>query len=91
MYAWDMSEMAVSEARDHLADVVNRVAYTGESTYLTRRGRRVAAVVPAEVLEAIERLEDNIDLAAAEAAYAEPGENTPWELLREELTGRQHA
>ena len=30
-----------------MADVVNRAAYSGESVYLTRRGKRMAAVVPA--------------------------------------------
>jgi antitoxin Phd len=80
-----MSEMPVTEARDHLADVVNRVAYSGESTYLTRRGRRLAAIVPAEVLEAIEALEDRIDIDAAEESYAEAGEDLTLDQLREEL------
>lgn len=39
------AEMPISEARDKLADVVNRAAYTGEPTYITRRGRRLAAIV----------------------------------------------
>jgi prevent-host-death family protein len=42
--------MPISDAREHLADVVNRAAYGGEPTYLTRRGRRLAVVVsPAEL------------------------------------------
>lgn len=80
--------MAVSEAREHLAEVVSRAAFAGERTYLTRRGRRVAAVVPAELLEALELLEtaeDSEDLAAAEAALAEGGEPVAWETLRAEL------
>lgn len=40
-------EMPVSQARDHLADVVNAAAYGGTVTYVTRRGRRLAAIVPA--------------------------------------------
>jgi antitoxin Phd len=40
-------EMPISDARDHLADVVNRAVYSGTVTYLTRRGRRLAAIVPA--------------------------------------------
>jgi prevent-host-death family protein len=42
------AEVSISEAREHLADVVNRAIYIGEPTYLTRRGRRLAAIVPAE-------------------------------------------
>jgi prevent-host-death family protein len=44
--------MPISEARDQFAEVVNRAAYGGEVTYVTRRGRRLAAVVPATRLVA---------------------------------------
>ncbi len=80
-----MPEIPVTEARDHLADVVNRVAYSGESTYLTRRGRRLAAIVPAEVLEAIEAVEDRIDVEAAEESYAETGQDVTLDQIRDEL------
>ncbi len=39
------AEMPISDARDHLADVVNRAVYAGTPTHLTRRGRRLAVVV----------------------------------------------
>ncbi len=80
-----MAEIAVSDARVHLADVVSRAAFAGERTYLTRRGRRVAAVVPAELLEAIEAAEDAADVAAAAAATEEGGEPVPLETVRAEL------
>ena len=80
-----MSEMALTEARLHLADVVNRAAYSGEGTYLTRHGRRLAAIVPVEVLEAFEALEDRIDIEAAEESYAEAGADVTLDQLREEL------
>lgn len=44
--------MPISDAREHLADVVNRAVYGGEATYLTRRGRRLALVVSAAQLDA---------------------------------------
>ena len=81
----------MSDARVHLADVVSRAAFAGERTYLTRRGRRVAAVVPAELLEAIEAIEaieaaeDAADMAAAAAAIEEGGEPVPLETVRAEL------
>jgi prevent-host-death family protein len=80
-----MSEMTLTEARQHLADVVNRAAYTGEGIYLTRHGRRLAAIVPVEALDAIEAIEDHIDLEAAEESYAEAGEDVTLDQLREEL------
>jgi antitoxin Phd len=58
------SEMPITAARDNLADVVNRAVYGGTVTYLTRRGRRLAAVVPAARLAAD-------DAAAREAATAQ--------------------
>jgi prevent-host-death family protein len=39
------AEMPISDARDQLADVVNRAVYDGTPTHLTRRGRRLAVVV----------------------------------------------
>lgn len=57
-------EMPISDARDQFADVVNRAAYGGEITYVTRRGRRLAAVVPAAHVAAEAA-------AAGEAATAE--------------------
>jgi prevent-host-death family protein len=44
--------MPISDAREHLTDVVNRAVYGGEPTYITRRGRRLAVVTSAAQLEA---------------------------------------
>jgi antitoxin Phd len=63
-------EMSISAAREELADVVSRAHYNGRITYVTRRGQRLAAIVPAEVAEAIERAEDAVDVAAAREALA---------------------
>src|SRR5690606_29728722 len=45
----DTTELSVAQARDHFSDAVNRAAYAGQVTYVTRgRGRtRAAAIVPA--------------------------------------------
>lgn len=91
-YGWYMSEpvgdLSMSDAREHFADVVSRAAYAGRITYVTRRGQRMAAIVPAEAAEAIERAEDAEDVAAARDALAriDAGE-TPVSLadLRAEL------
>jgi prevent-host-death family protein len=47
-------EMGVKELRANLADVLNDAAVRGRITYVTSRGRRVAAVVPVTDAEAIE-------------------------------------
>ena len=46
--------MSVREIRDNFADVVNAAAVRGKTTYITNRGRRVAAIVPVAVAEAAE-------------------------------------
>jgi prevent-host-death family protein len=79
--------LSVSEAREDFADLVNRVAYRGERVRVMRRGREVAAIVPIEDIELIERLEDRLDLEAARDALADP-ENAvpiPWEQVEAEL------
>ena len=64
------ADLTVSDARQHFADVVSRAAYAGRITYVTRRGQRMAAIVPAAVAEAIERAEDAHDVVAAREALA---------------------
>lgn len=54
----DDRELAVTDVRDRLADVVNEAAYGGQVTYVTRHGHRLAAIVPVETAEAAERWED---------------------------------
>ncbi|MFE7563521.1 type II toxin-antitoxin system Phd/YefM family antitoxin [Kitasatospora sp. NPDC057500] len=56
--------LSIREARAHLAEVVTK-AESGEITVITRKGERVGAVVPIEVLDAIEAAAD--ELAAREA------------------------
>jgi prevent-host-death family protein len=57
-------EKPVTEARKEFADLVNRVAYTGERVALTRRGKVMAALVSAEDLELLESLRaGRVDLA----------------------------
>jgi prevent-host-death family protein len=48
-------EMNTRDVRAKIADVVNAAAVYGQTTYITHRGRRVAAVVPVPVAEAAER------------------------------------
>jgi len=64
-------ELPITDVRDRLADVVNAAAYAGQVTYLTRHGRRLAAIVPVEDAEAAERWEDQQLGRMADEALAE--------------------
>lgn len=55
-YTMNHVDVPVTEARAQFADLVNRVAYTGEPVKLTRRGRVMAALVSPEDLELLEAL-----------------------------------
>lgn len=50
----DAIEMSTADARRNFAEVVNAAAARGRITYITSRGRRVAAVVPLAVAEQAE-------------------------------------
>jgi len=76
-----------TDAREQLADVLNRVAYAGDRVRITRRGKVVAAVVPIGDLEMIERLENEIDIREAEKSLREARKKgtTPLDIVRDEL------
>jgi len=76
-----------TDARENLAEVLNRVAYAKDRVRITRRGKAVAAVVPIEDLEMIERLEDQIDIREAEKALREARKKgtVPFQKVRDEL------
>ncbi len=72
-----MLEIGVTEARDHLGQLVSRAEYNEERIVLTRNGRAVAALVPIDALRDLEAAEDAADLVAGKRAAAEAGPNVP--------------
>lgn len=74
----------ISDARQNLAELCNRVAYGGERLLIARRGKARVALVSVEDLELLEALEDAIDLAAARKALRE-AEDVGTKPLREVL------
>ena len=76
-----------TDARENMAEVLNRVAYAKDRVSITRRGKEVAAVVPIEDLELIERLEDKIDIREAKKALADVRKNgtIPWAKVKKDL------
>ena len=79
--------VGVSEARETFAELVNRAAYGHERVLVARRGRPIAAIVPIDDVEFIERIEDELDRQAALDALADPenAETIPWERVKANL------
>ncbi len=82
-----MDTLNTTQAREEFAGVLNRVAFGKDRVRISRRGKVIAAVVPVEDLDLIERLEDEVDIREAEAALAEAREKgtTPLAEVRREL------
>lgn len=84
MYNLYMSELAVSEARNRLAEAIE-LARSGEPVYVTRRGHRVAVLVdPASYDALVESAEDTLDRAELDAARLED-DYVPWEEVKADL------
>jgi prevent-host-death family protein len=66
-------EMSMVEVRGNLAEVINRVAYSGERVVLKRHGKGTVAVVSLADLKLLEELEDRADVKAALKARKEKG------------------
>jgi prevent-host-death family protein len=89
MYNLGMSavpeEMPATEARNSFAEVIGWAHHAGVTTYITSHGRRVAAIVPVEAAETLERLEEAALTAMAKAALDEPGVPIPHDVVVERL------
>lgn len=93
MYILSMSGpvvKSVSDARRDLASVIDAVRATREPVWISRHGRRVAAVIDADQLERLQALaEDMVDVLDAEAARAEmrgtAEKPVPWEQVKADL------
>ena len=77
------NHFTTSTARAQFADLVNRAEYAGERTVVHRRKKPVAAIVPIEDLELIERYEDELDLRLVKKVRRE--RTIPWEKVKKEL------
>lgn len=85
LYDSYMQEMAVSEAREHLAELIDSAQRTGQPVYLTRRGRAVAVVVDPVVFEKLlDDAEDALDRAELVLARDED-DYIPWEQVKADL------
>lgn len=75
----DPAEVPVSDVRENLADLLDQVDRDGRRVYVTKRGRRIGALVPVDVAEQAEADEDAY-WAARAGRVLDAGEPTvPWD------------
>lgn len=85
LYDSYMSEIAVSDARENLAEVIENASKTSEPMYLTRRGRTVAVILNPDTYEQlVTAAEDAVDRAEL-AASRERADYVPWEQVKADL------
>ena len=75
-------DIPTAEARKQFSEILNRVAYAKERVVLTRRGKPLAAVVPIEDIEALEAMEDRIDIEESDKVLARNEEMVPFEEIK---------
>ena len=87
----DMTTITVTQAREHLADLLNKAHYTGEWIIVEKHGKKLAAIISIHDLELldslIEQKEDEIDRAAVEKELSKKrkSKTVPWDTLKKEL------
>ena len=85
LYDSYMTDLAVSEARQHLAAAIEETRRTGEPVYVTRRGRRVAVIVDADTYDrVVATAEEAIDHVELEAARVDD-DYVPWDEVKADL------
>lgn len=82
-----MTTMSSSQAREHFPEIMSEAAFGKKRFVVTRRGKRLAAIVPIEDLDMIEAIEDKIDLEDARKALADVKKKgaTSWKKVKAEL------
>jgi len=85
----EAQHLTATAARKDFAETINRVAY-GRERLVIERHKDAVAVIPAEDLALLERLEreeeDRIDAAEASRILADPEEErVPWTRIKEDL------
>jgi prevent-host-death family protein len=49
-----MTQMTIAQAREHISELLNQVSYGKQRVVLTRRGKKIAAMVSVEDLDLLE-------------------------------------
>ena len=79
-----MTAFSITEAREHLADYADRVAFKGERLCVKRNGNPAFAMVSVEDMKLLEAIEDIMDIEEAEKAIRR-NKFTSWKQAKKRL------
>ena len=79
-----MSVLSITQAREHLGDCANQIAYKGERICVERNGKPAFAMVTVEDMELLETIEDKIDIDAAREALRR-NDFVAWKKAKKQL------
>lgn len=82
MYDSYMSEVAVSDARNRLAEVIEESRRSGEPISVTRRGRRVAVIIDSEAFDRLVETADDVDDRRELEAARVDDDYVPWDDVK---------
>jgi prevent-host-death family protein len=84
--------VSTSDARNQFSELINRVAYGREHIVLTRRGKELVAIIPAEELRWMEEFENRRDLELIDRILSDPEREPPipWEEVKAELAAQRN-
>ena len=85
MYDSYMNEVAVSEARNRLAEVIEASRRSGEPISVTNRGKRVAVIIGSETFDRLVETADDIEDRLALAAARDDDDYVPWDEVKADL------
>jgi prevent-host-death family protein len=77
--------MTTVKAREKFLEVLERAANKKERIVITRGKKKLAAIVPMEDMDLLERWEDEIDVRDAKKALREKGKSIPWTQIKKDL------
>lgn len=82
-----MDAVSTADARRNLSEILNRAAYGKERLVVTRHGKGIAAIVPLEDLDVLDRVRRYVARKDVSEALEdlEGGRAVPWSELRREL------